>query len=69
MLVDGAAPVTVAQARPGHADPRATLGIHSHVIGESHRNAVEKIAVVSRMDELPAATQRCCQYSEHGEVG
>jgi len=46
LLIDGGAPVTVAQAQLGHADPRVTLGIYSHVIGESHRNAVEKIAVV-----------------------
>jgi hypothetical protein len=31
---------TVAQAQLGHADPRVTLGICSHVIGESHREAV-----------------------------
>jgi integrase len=46
LLVDGGAPVTVAQVQLGHADPRVTLGVYSHVIGESHRNAVEKIAVV-----------------------
>jgi integrase len=46
LLVDDGAPVTVAQAQLGHADPRVTLGIYSHVIGESHRNAVEKIAGV-----------------------
>ncbi len=46
LLVNNGAPVTVAQAQLGHADPRVTLGIYSHVIGESHRNAVEKIAVV-----------------------
>ena len=46
LLVDEGAPVTVAQAQLGHADPRVTLGIYSHVIGESHRNAVEKIAAI-----------------------
>lgn len=46
LLVDGGAPVTVAQAQLGHADPRVTLGIYSHVIGESQRDAVEKIAAV-----------------------
>lgn len=46
LLVDEGAPVTVAQAQLGHADPRVTLGIYSHVIGDSHRNAVEKIAAV-----------------------
>lgn len=46
LLVDGGAPLTVAQAQLGHADPRVTLGIYSHVIGESRRDAVEKIAAV-----------------------
>ena len=46
LLVDEGAPVTVAQAQLGHADPRVTLGIYSHVIGESHRDAVKKLAVV-----------------------
>ena len=32
--------------RVGHADPRVTLGIYSHIIGESQRNAVEKIALI-----------------------
>ena len=45
-LVDEDAPVTVAQAQLGHGDPRVTLGIYSRVIGESHRNAVEKIAAI-----------------------
>jgi integrase len=46
LLVDEGAPVTVAQAQLGHADPRVTLEIYSHVIGESQRNAVEKIALM-----------------------
>lgn len=46
LLVDGGAPVTVAQAQLGHADARVTLEVYSHVIGDSQRNAVEKIAVV-----------------------
>lgn len=46
LLVDGDAPVTVAQAQLGHADPRVTLGIYTHVIGESQRKTIEKIAVV-----------------------
>jgi integrase len=44
--VNEGAPVTVAQAQLGHADPRVTLGIYSHVIGEAQRNAVEKIALI-----------------------
>jgi len=38
--------MTVARAQSGYADPRMTLGIYSHVIGKSYRNAVEKIAMV-----------------------
>jgi len=44
MLVESGAPVSVAQAQLGHADPRATLGIYSHVIGDSQRRAIEKVA-------------------------
>lgn len=46
LLVDEGAPVTVAQAQLGHADPRVTVGIYSHVIGESQRKAVERIALM-----------------------
>ena len=38
--------MTVAQAQLGHADARVTIAIYSHVIVESHRNAVEKIAAI-----------------------
>ena len=44
MLVESGAPVSVAQAQLGHADPSITLGIYSHVIGDSQRRAVEKVA-------------------------
>ena len=30
----------------GHSDPRITLAIYSHVIGDSHRQAVEKRSTV-----------------------
>ena len=36
--------MTVRHGQPGHADPRVTRGIYSQVIGESQRDAVEKIA-------------------------
>ena len=44
MLVESGAPVSVAQAQLGHADPSVTLSIYSHVIGDSQRRAVEKVA-------------------------
>ena len=44
LLVNAGAPMTVAQAQLGHADPRTTLGIYSHVIPGSQRSAIEKIA-------------------------
>jgi integrase len=48
LLVDGGAPVSVAQAQLRHADPRITLGIYSHVVGNSQREAVEKLATILR---------------------
>lgn len=43
LLSTGAAP-QVAQKQLRHADPRMTLGVYAHVIGDSHREAVEKVA-------------------------
>jgi integrase len=48
LLVEGGAPVSVAQAQLRHADPRITLGIYSHVVGSSQRDAVEKLAAILR---------------------
>jgi integrase len=48
LLVDSGAPVSVAQAQLRHADPRITLGIYSHVVGNSQRAAVEKLATILR---------------------
>lgn len=48
LLVEGGAPVSVAQAQLRHADPRITLGIYSHVVGNSQRDAVEKLAAILR---------------------
>jgi integrase len=53
LLVDGGAPVTVAQAQLGHADSRTTLGVYAHAIAESHRRAVEKLARVLDSSGLP----------------
>ena len=46
--MEGGAPVSVAQAMLRHADPRITLGIYSHVVGNSQRHAVEKLAAILR---------------------
>ena len=54
LLVGSGAPVTVAQAQLGHADPRITLGIYSHVIGDAHRQAVEQVA---KLLDSPGLTQ------------
>lgn len=45
LLDTGAAP-TVAQAQLRHADPRITLGVYGHVIGDAHREAVDKVASI-----------------------
>jgi integrase len=43
-LIDGGAPVTVVQAQLRHSDPRITLGLYSHVIPKSQRDAVSRLA-------------------------
>lgn len=48
LLLEVGAPPQVAQAQLRHSDPRITLGIYSHVIGDSQRNAVEKVAEILR---------------------
>jgi integrase len=45
LLASGAAP-TVAQKQLRHSDARITLGIYGHIIGDSHREAVEKVASI-----------------------
>ena len=50
LLIELGAPPTVAQEQLRHSDPRVTLGIYSHVIGDSQRNAVEKLAELLRPD-------------------
>jgi len=49
LLEVGASP-TVAQAQLRHSDARITLGIYGHVIGDSQRNAVERVAQILRPD-------------------
>ena len=45
LLQSGATP-KVTQEQLRHADPRVTLGIYSHVLGDDHRDAVEKVASI-----------------------
>jgi integrase len=46
LLIDTGATPKIAQAQLRHADPRVTLGIYAHVLGDAHREAVEKVASV-----------------------
>jgi integrase len=52
LLLEVGAPATVAQAQLGHSDPRITLGVYSHVIGDSQRQSVERVAqkLCSKLD-------------------
>jgi len=43
-LIDGGAPITVVRDQLRHSDVRITLGIYGHVIGNSQRNAVNRLA-------------------------
>ena len=36
----------MAQAQLRHSDARITLGIYGHIVGDAHREAVEKAASV-----------------------
>ena len=57
LLHTGATPKVV-QEKLRHADPRVTLGMYSHVIGEDRRNAVERVAVLLRPTEASCAQLR-----------
>jgi integrase len=58
LLASGAAP-TVAQKQLRHSDARMTLGIYGHIIGDAHREAVEKVASILNptVPNLVAGTQ------------
>lgn len=43
-LLDAGAPISVVQAQMRHSDPRITLGIYGHVVPQSQRDAVERLA-------------------------
>jgi integrase len=49
LLEVGASPA-VAQAQLRHSDARITLEVYGHAIGDSQRNAVEKVAQILRPD-------------------
>ncbi len=46
LLLNMGAPPQVAQAQLRHSDPRITLDVYSHIIGDSQRHAVEKVAEI-----------------------
>jgi integrase len=48
LLLDSGATLKVVQEQLRHSDPGVTLKIYSHVIGDSQRNAVEKLAELLR---------------------
>ena len=48
LLLETGAPATVAQAQLRHSNASITLGIYSHIIGDAHRRAVEKVAELLR---------------------
>ncbi len=52
LLSTGAAP-QVAQKQLRHADPRMTLGVYAHVIGDLHREAVDKVATRILFPNVP----------------
>jgi integrase len=43
LLSDSGVPVAVAQAQLGHADPRITLSIYTHVLPGAQREAVDRL--------------------------
>jgi integrase len=46
LLLDTGATPKVVQEQLRHADPRVTLGVYAHVLGDAHREAVDKVASV-----------------------
>jgi integrase len=46
LLLDTGATPKITQAQLRHADPRVTLGVYAHVLGDAHREAVEKVASI-----------------------
>jgi integrase len=46
-------PVAVTQAQLGHADPRITLSIYTHVLPDAQRDAVEKLDKLLLFPSVP----------------
>ena len=67
LQIDSGVPPTVAQEQLRHSDARVTLGIYSHVIGDSQRNAVEEVrSCCAQLRERVVAT--CAQSRSHRRV-
>jgi integrase len=60
LLLDSGATPKVAQRQLRHADARTTLQIYGHVVGDAHREAVEKVA--ARLDVVGRGTGKGSQY-------
>jgi integrase len=48
LLMDAGAPATVTQSQMRHSDPRVTLGIYGHVVGDAQRKAVDRVGELLR---------------------
>lgn len=48
LLMDVGANPTVTKDQMRHSDARITLGVYSHVIGDSQRDAVDKVGEILR---------------------
>ena len=46
LLLDSGASPKIVQEQLRHADPRVTLGVYAHVLGDAHRQAVDKVASI-----------------------
>lgn len=46
LLLDTGATPKVVQEQLRHADPRVSLGVYAHVLGQAQREAVEKVAAI-----------------------
>jgi integrase len=57
LLVDSGANPKVLQEQMRHADPRVTLDVYSHVIGDAQRDAVEKVASIV-LENVPKQLQQ-----------
>jgi integrase len=57
LLLEGGAPLTVAQAQLGHSDLMTTANVYSHLMPNSQRDAVERLAGVLDSNGLTAASK------------